>query len=139
MATLQTHHVGVVVSDLDEAVSFYRDTLGLSIADEFTLGDDGIATAIDVEEVTGNFVHLDAGSARVELIEYDPAGDAITADAINQRGAKHIGFAVDDIHAFYENLPDDVEPISAPQPIEIGTSILFFRDPDGNFVEVVEA
>jgi glyoxylase I family protein len=139
MATLQTHHIGVVVSDLDEAVSFYRDTLGLSIADEFTLGDDGIATAINVEGVTGNFVHLDAGSARVELIEYDPVGDDITTDAINQRGAKHIGFAVDDIDAFYENLSDNVEPISPPQPIEIGTSILFFRDPDGNFVEVVEA
>nr|WP_227357520.1 VOC family protein [Haladaptatus salinisoli] len=139
MTTLQTHHVGVVVSDLDEAVSFYRDTLGLAIADEFTLSDDGIATAIDVEEVTGDFVHLDAGGTRIELIEYDPVGDDTTANAINQHGAKHIGFSVDDIDTFYETLPKDVEPISNPQPIEIGTSILFFRDPDGNFVEVVEA
>lgn len=139
MPELQAHHVGVVVSDLDNAVSFYRDTLGLTEAAEFTLADEGIGTAIDVDGVTGDFVHLDAGGSRVELIEYDPAGDNCTADAINQLGAKHVGFAVDDIDEFYETLPDDVEPISAPQPIEIDTSILFFRDPDGNFVEVVEA
>lgn len=139
MAELQTHHVGVVVSDLDEAVSFYRDVLGLSVADEFTLADDGIGTAIDVDGATGDFVHLDAGGARVELIEYDPSGDDATADSINQVGAKHVGFAVDDIDAFYEDLDDEIEPLSTPQSIEIGTSILFFRDPDGNFVEVVEA
>lgn len=139
MPELQTHHVGVVVSDLDEAVSFYRDTLGLAQVTEFTLADEGIATAIDVDGVTGNFVHLDAGGSLVELIEYDPVGDACTADAINQRGAKHLGFAVDDIDDFYETLPEEIDPISPPQSIEIGTSILFFRDPDDNFVEVVEA
>jgi catechol 2,3-dioxygenase-like lactoylglutathione lyase family enzyme len=139
MAELQTHHVGVVVSDLDEAVSFYRDTLGLSVAAEFTLSEEGIGTAIGVEGVTGDFVHLEAGGDLVELIEYDPVGEACTADEINQLGAKHVGFAVEDIEAFYEDLPADVEPISEPQTVEIGTSILFFTDPDGNFVEVVEA
>ena len=90
MPELQTHHIGVVVSDLDDAVSFYRDTLGFSVVAEFTLADDGIATAIDVDRVTGDFVHLDAGGALIELIEYDPAGDECTADAINQLGAKHV-------------------------------------------------
>lgn len=139
MEDLQTHHVGVVVSDLDEAVSFYRDTLGLAVAEEFTLAGDGIATAIDVDEVTGDFVHLDAGGTLVELIEYDPTGGDAAPTAINQRGAKHLGFAVNDIDAFYEDIADEVNPISPPQSIELGTKILFFRDPDGNFVEVVEA
>ncbi|WP_435176415.1 VOC family protein [Halorussus sp. AFM4] len=144
MQELQTHHVGIVVSDLDEAVSFYRDALGLSVADEFTLTEDGIGTAIGVDGATGEFVHLEAcgddgDDTRIELIEYDPAGDDCTAGAINQVGAKHVGFAVEDIEEFYENLPDEVEPVSEPQAIEIDTSILFFRDPEGNFVEVVEA
>lgn len=138
IAELQTHHVGIVVNDIDDAVSFYRDTLGLSVADEFTLADDRIGTAIGVDGATGEFVHLDAGSARVELIEYDPDDDC-TADAVNHLGAKHVGFAVDDIDEFYGDLPDDVEPISEPQPVEIERSILFLRDPEGNFVEVVEA
>lgn len=139
MTTLDMHHVGLVVSDLDEAVSFYCDTLGLTVADEFTLASDGIATAIDVDDVTGDFAHLDAGDGIVELIEYDPTGEDCSGTAINQLGAKHVGFTVEDIDAFYENLPDDVDSISGPQHVEIGASILFFRDPDGNFLEVVEA
>ncbi|WP_232701957.1 VOC family protein [Halobacterium wangiae] len=139
MTELRMHHVGVVVSDLDEAVSFYRDTLGLPVADEFTLSGEGIGTAIDVDGVTGDFVHLDAGGGLVELVEYDPAGDDVAGDAVNQLGAKHVGFTVDDIDEFHETLPGDVDPVSGPQEIETGASIVFFRDPDGNFVEVVEA
>lgn len=120
-------------------MSFYRDSLGLNEVADFTLADKGIATAINVDGVTGDFVHLDAGGALVELIKYNPSDGDCTAEAINQHGAKHIGFAVDDIEMFYDNLPDSVEPLSAPQPIDIGTSILFFRDPEGNFVEIVEA
>ena len=138
MTESQMHHVGVVVSDLEESVSFYCETLGLSVAEEFTLSGDGIATAIDAEGVTGNFVHLNAGDALVELIEYDPAGDDSRGNAVNRLGAKHVGFTVDDVNKFYEELPAEATPVSDPQPIESGASILFFEDPDGNFVEVVE-
>lgn len=138
MEELGMHHVGMVVADLDEVVPFYRDTLGLEVIAEFTLAGDGIATAIDVDGVTGDFVHLDADGTRVELIEYQPAGRDTGADSINQVGAKHLGFEVDDVEAFYEDLPDDADPLSDPQRTESGATILFFRDPAGNFVEVVE-
>lgn len=139
MSELESHHTGIVVSDLAEAVSFYRDTLGFDVIEEFTLAGDGIATAIDVDGVTGNFAHLDAGGSRVELIEYEPTGRDTGPTAINQLGATHLGFEVADIEEFYAELPEDAEPVSEPQEIEIGIDILFFRDPDGNFVEVVEA
>ncbi|MEF8801694.1 MAG: VOC family protein [Halolamina sp.] len=139
MAELSMHHVGIVVSDLEEAVSFYGDVLGLSVAEEFTLSGDGIATAIGADEITGEFVHLEGHGALVELIEYDAVHGNGGSDVINAHGAKHVGFAVEDLDDFYEGLPDDVETGSPPQEIELGTSILFFRDPDGNFVEIVEA
>ena len=139
MTDLRSHHTGIVVTDLEESVSFYRDTLGLSVADEFTLSGEGIATAIDADGVTGDFAHLDAGDHVVELVEYDPAGDDTRADAVSQLGAKHVGFSVDDADAFCENLPEDVDTVSGPQQTESGATILFFEDPDGNFLEVVEA
>lgn len=138
MSDLESHHTGVVVSDLDEAVSFYRDTLGFDVIAEFTLSGDGIGTAIGVDGVAGDFVHLDAGGSRIELIEYDPEGEDTSPEAINQVGATHLGFEVADLGAFYDSLPEEAEPVSEPQEIEIGIEILFFRDPDGNFVEVVE-
>jgi glyoxylase I family protein len=138
MAEIDTHHVGVVVTDLEEAVSFYRDTLGFEVVEEFRLEEKGIGTAIGVDGVAGDFVHMDAGSTRLELIEYEPTGEDGRAGAINDRGAKHLGFAVEDIEAFYNDLPAEADPVSEPQQIDIGIDILFFRDPDGNFVEVLE-
>lgn len=138
MPSLQSHHVGVVVSDLEESTSFYRDTLGLPVAAEFSLTEDGIGTAIGVDGVSGEFVHLDAGGSRVELIEYRPSGPNSRPETIHQPGAMHIGFSVDDIDAFTDALPADADPLSEPQVIETGSTILFFTDPDGNFVEVVE-
>lgn len=141
MSISDTHHVGVVVTDLDAALEFYRETLGLEVVEEFTLAGEGIATAIDVDDATGHFAHLTAETdgTRIELIEYEPAGDDTHPTAINQHGAIHIGFAVADLQAFYEALPADADPISQPQRIELGLEILFFRDPDGNVIEVVEA
>ncbi|WP_339104207.1 VOC family protein [Haloterrigena salinisoli] len=135
-----THHVGVVVTDLDAALEFYGETLGLEVVDEFTLAGEGIATAIDVDGATGHFAHLTAGTdgTRIELIEYEPAGADAHPTAINQHGAIHIGFAVADLQAFYEALPADADPLSKPQQVELGLEILFFRDPDGNVIEVVE-
>lgn len=138
MPSLQSHHVGVVVSDLDEATTFYRDTLGLPVAAEFTLSEDGIGTAIGVDGVSGEFVHLDAGGSRIELIEYTPSGRVIRPEMIHQPGAMHIGFSVEDIDAFSNGLPSEADPLSSPQLVDTGSRILFFTDPDGNFVEVVE-
>lgn len=138
MSELHIHHTGLVVTDLEEALSFYRDTLGFDVIEEFTLSEDGIGTAIGVDGVVGDFAHLDTDGSRLELIEYEPAGEDVSPDAINQIGATHLGFEVEDIDTFYAELPDDAEPVTGPQGVDIGVEILFFRDPDGNFVEVLE-
>ncbi len=50
----------------------------------------------------------------------------------------HFGFTVDDLEAFYEDLPADAETLSEPQTTATGNSILFVRDPEENLVEVLE-
>ncbi|MFB6087279.1 MAG: VOC family protein [Haloarculaceae archaeon] len=139
MSDVELHHVGTTVSDLDRAVAFYRDALGLDVLDRFTVAGEAFATAVDVPNATGRFAHLDAGGTRVELVEYDPEGPDATADAVNCAGAKHLGFGVDDLDAFYAGLPDDVETLSEPRTTSSGTSILFLVDPEDNLVEVMEA
>ena len=136
---LSVHHVGVTVADLDRAVEFYRGVLGLDVLDRFSVSGDAFSTGVGVDGATGNFAHLDADGARVELVEYEPEGDARGAATVNQPGAKHLGFAVDDLDRFYADLPTDVETVSEPQTTESGTRILFLRDPEDNLVEVVEA
>jgi catechol 2,3-dioxygenase-like lactoylglutathione lyase family enzyme len=137
VSDLTTHHVGTTVSNLDRAVDFYRDVLGLDVLSEFESTGESFATGVGVPNATGKFAHLDAGGARVELIEYEPAGEPCTAESVNQRGAKHLGFEVDDVDAFYADLPDDVETLSEPQTTPTGAQILFIRDPEDNLIEII--
>lgn len=139
MNDCSAHHFGVTVAELDRAVAFYEEVFGLDVAARFSVSGEAFSTGVDVAGATGRFAHLDADGVRVELVEYDPEGDARKAGRLNQPGATHLGLSVDDLDAFYADLPDDVETLSAPQTTESGTRILFVRDPEGNLVEVLEA
>ncbi|TYT61319.1 VOC family protein [Natrialba swarupiae] len=133
-----THHVGITVNDLEETLSFYRDVLGLSVADRFAVSGEAFSSAVGVEDASAEFVHLDGEGVRIELVEYDPQARASASAGLNQPGASHVGLEVDDVDAFYEGLPDDVATISEPQTTETGSTILFVRDPEGNLVEFLE-
>jgi catechol 2,3-dioxygenase-like lactoylglutathione lyase family enzyme len=132
------HHVGVTVTDVDRAVAFYRDVLGLDVLDRFSVSGEEFAEGVDVPGATGEFAHLDAGSVRVELVAYDPEGEETHAETVNQSGAKHLGLSVDDLDTFYDELSSEVETLSDPRTTASGTKILFVRDPEGNLVEVLE-
>jgi catechol 2,3-dioxygenase-like lactoylglutathione lyase family enzyme len=138
MQDCSAHHTGITVRDLDRAVEFYRDVFGLDVLARFSVSGEAFERGVDVSDATGRFAHLDAGGARVELVEYEPEGTPTRAERVNQPGAKHLGLEVDDIDAFYANLPSDVETLNKPQTTESGTTILFVVDPEGNLVEVLE-
>jgi len=138
MQDLTAHHVGLTVSDLDRAVEFYRDTLGLDVLSEFSVGGEEFATGVGIAGASANFAHLDADGARVELAEYESASDRHPEGRLNKPGVTHLGLEVDDLDGFYADLPDDVPTISEPQTTESGTRICFLRDPDGHLVEVLE-
>ncbi|MFQ3319250.1 MAG: catechol 2,3-dioxygenase-like lactoylglutathione lyase family enzyme [Natronomonas sp.] len=138
MSDLSAHHVGLTVSELDRAVQFYRDDLGFDVVSRFEVAGEEFSTAVDVEGASGRFAHLDASGIRLELVEYDPSGEETTA-ALNQPGACHVAFGVDDVGAFVEGLPESVERQSEPQTTASGTQLVFLRDPDGNRIEILEA
>ena len=52
------HHVGIAVHDLDEALKFYRDTLGLHVHATDTVLDQGVKAAL-----------LTIGQSEIELLE----------------------------------------------------------------------
>ncbi|RZH67969.1 VOC family protein [Natrinema altunense] len=139
MTALSAHHVGLTVADLEETLAFYRDVLDLSVIDRFSVGGEAFADAVDVDGASAEFAHLEADGTRIELVEYDPEARGSPAAGLNQPGASHVGFAVDDLASFAEHLPEDVPTISEPRTTESGTTIMFLRDPEGNLIEVLEA
>ncbi|WP_277542340.1 VOC family protein [Haloarcula laminariae] len=132
------HHFAVTVSDLDRAIAFYRDTLGLEVLSEFAVGGEAFATGVGIDGASAQFAHLEAGDARIELVEYTPEGERAAETELNQPGANHLGLEVDDLDAVYDSLPESVEPIAEPQTTESGTRICFIRDPDGTLLELLE-
>lgn len=82
-------HVGIAVRDLQEALAFYRDALGLEVEAP--------------EEVTSERVRahvVPAGQAALELLQAT-ASDSPIAKYVEKRGPglHHITLRVDDIHA----------------------------------------
>jgi catechol 2,3-dioxygenase-like lactoylglutathione lyase family enzyme len=138
MPELESHHVGLTVSDLDRAVEFYRDILDCSVIAEFEVAGEAFETAVDVEGASAQFAHLDGGSIRIELVAYEPAAEERPTPQLNAAGATHLGLRVEDIDSFYEELPSSVETLSPPQTTETGTRILFLRDPEENLIEILE-
>jgi lactoylglutathione lyase/methylmalonyl-CoA/ethylmalonyl-CoA epimerase len=87
-------HIGIAVSDIDAALTFYRDALGLEIE-----AHEEVAS----QRVRAHFIP--AGEAALELLEAT-AEDSPIAKYVAKRGPglHHITLRVDDIRAALEQL-----------------------------------
>ena len=85
-------HIGIAVRDLDKALEFYRDALGLEI---------GESEDVPSEHVRARFIPV--GDASLELLEATSEQSAI-ARSIERRGPglHHVTLRVDDIAAASE-------------------------------------
>lgn len=135
----QAHHVGITVADLEQCVDFYHTVLGLEVCSRFSVGGEAFAAGVAIDDAAASFAHLKGNGIRLELVEYEPTAAPLEdRDRLNRPGATHVGFAVDDLDAVFDSLPDAVETLSEPQTTESGTRICFLRDPEDNLVELLE-
>ena len=87
-------HVGIAVRNLDEALVFYRDALGLHVE---------VPEEVASQRVRTHFIHT--GQAALELLE-PTSDDSVIARYVEKRGPglHHITLRVDDIGAALEQL-----------------------------------
>jgi methylmalonyl-CoA/ethylmalonyl-CoA epimerase len=87
-------HVGIAVQDIDKALAFYRDALGLDIDDP-----ENVAS----QRVRARFISV--GESSIELLEAT-ASDSAIAKYVEKRGPgiHHITLRVDDIRAMLARL-----------------------------------
>ena len=93
---MKIEHIGIATRTLDEALSFWRDALGLQV----------VHTEV-VEEQNVRVAMLPVGEPRIELLE-PTSEDSPVAKFLEKRGAgiHHIAVRVDDIRATLERLKD---------------------------------
>ena len=87
-------HVGIAIRNLDEALAFYRDALGLHVE---------IPEEVASQRVRAHFIP--AGQSSLELLE-PTAADSVITRYVERRGPglHHITLRVDDINAALEQL-----------------------------------
>lgn len=128
----RVHHVAVVVRDLDAALAFYRDTLGMPVE---------LVLPVPSDRVRIGF--LTVGESRIELVE-PTSEDTGVARFLASRGEgfHHVCFEVADITVALDGLADaGVELIDRVPRAGADGPVAFIhpRSAHGVLVELVEA
>ena len=139
---LATRHTGIVVGDIDRALRFWRDVMGLQVVVDFREEGEFIDTVEHLSGVRLRMVKLRApDGSMVELLQDEAHPTAPpSANELCDRGIRHVAFTVADIESSWKVLVDGgcevlSEPITSPD----GKARLFFaRDPEGNLMELVQ-
>ncbi|MFB4278574.1 MULTISPECIES: VOC family protein [unclassified Nonomuraea] len=119
----------ITVTDVDEALSFYRDALGLEVRNDVPSGDFRWVTlgspGLPVPEFVLSEPH--AGRSRAD-------GDAVL-DLLGKGALPMIVFRTDDVDATFEKVrASGAEVLQEPIDQPWGPRDCAFRDPAGNMV-----
>lgn len=135
-------HLGIVVSDLEKALHFYRDLLGLKEVKRMDESGDYMKKLVNLEKVSITTVKLAADDGNlVELIFFRyPSPRINKVRQFNEVGASHVSFTVDDLEKEHRRLSmQGVEFNASPQISPDGyAKVSFCKDPDGTLIELVE-
>ena len=135
-------HIGLVVSNLDKALTFYRDLLGLKIQGTTSEEGDFISTIISIDNVKLKTIKLSAddNSTRIELIELLSKIPTNNTEQLSTKGFTHIALTVSNLDELYTKLQNKgIEFTCEPKVSPNGKlKITFCKDFEGNFLELTQ-
>ena len=122
--------VGLVVADMQRALSFYRDLIGLPVVAEVTISLIG----------RGQMVQLAHGASLIKLVRLEKPPSAGSPAGISKAlGYRYITLLIADIEAIMTKLEQEKVSIALPiTRLENGAAIAMVMDPDGNIIEFVQ-
>ena len=134
-------HTGIVVSNLDKALYFYRDILGLKIRREMIESGKYIDNLSALKGVRVKTIKMSADDGNlIELLYYESHPRKSINRDICDIGYSHIAFTVENLDSEYKRLKEKgIKFNCAPQISPDGKAkVVFCRDPEGNLIELVE-
>ena len=129
---MKIEHIGIATRSLDEALGFWRDSLGLQVTHTEIVEEQGVRVAM-----------LPVGEPRIELLEPTHA-DSPVARFLEKRGAgiHHVAVRVDDIRAAISRLKESGARLIDETPrVGAGGCLVAFVHPSaagGVLLELVE-
>ena len=127
-------HFGIVVSDIDKALWFYKDLIGLEVSKDLQESGPYIDNFSALKDVNVRTVKMTSpNGGMVELLYYDSHPEGPT-------GCSHVAFTVQNLDKVYKEFSEHgIHFNSPPQLSPDGyAKVTFCRDPDGSLVELVE-
>lgn len=118
-------HTCLNVMDLDRSIAFYRDQLGLKLTRRVEIKENNAEIAF-LEDPDGNAIELTRWRDKKQLTEGD--------------NFDHVAFGVKDLNPTIERLRKQGVAI-AMEPFKLkgeSNQIAFIKDPDGNWLELIE-
>lgn len=135
-------HTGLVVSNMERALAFYRDLLGFSVVYDF-----GLIDVPETSDLTGvpnsamNTMMLKGSEGTIlELFEYkNPAGQADHEPRHYDIGFTHVALEVSGLQDIYKKLEQSgmVQFLTPLRSYE-GLNYAYLRGPDRVFLELLE-
>lgn len=139
------YHAGVTVSDMDRALTFYRDGLGLEV--EFDVIVDGpylpVVLDLDFSGIRAVYLRVPGGQF-IELLEYRDIERLPAASRPCDYGAGHLCLLVEGIDEVVGRLAELGFGGRASAPVDItegpnaGARSIYLADPDGYSVELFQ-
>ena len=145
----QTIDLGMVVSDLEKSLKFYKDVLGFSEVSGFKVpgqfaADAGLANSLDLDV---HVLVLGTGdtATKLKLMQFKSSPGARVDNAFihSSYGFRYLTIAVKDLNAAVAKANDAGGKLIAKCPVPLpagfpaGLGLANYRDPDGNLVELV--
>jgi methylmalonyl-CoA/ethylmalonyl-CoA epimerase len=122
------HHIGIAVHDLEQALDFYRDTLGLHVHAQDTVQDQGVKAAL-----------LTIGESEIELLQplspESPVGKFLERKG---EGLHHICFQTPDVDSELATLKEKDVPLVDQAPRRGLAGMICFLHPKASRGVLVE-
>lgn len=131
-------HIGLCVTDMARSARFYCELLGFQHCRRLEMGSDLVSDflAFDPPGHDLKAHYLSMGDFQLELLSYEPAGEnRVRGRRMSETGLTHISLGVENIAAILARL----EEYGGELVSTLGDRAAMIRDPDGQFVELLEA
>jgi catechol 2,3-dioxygenase-like lactoylglutathione lyase family enzyme len=136
-------HAGIVVEHLDRQIGFYQDVLGMTVRARAVESGPFIDALLGLPDCSVETVKLvgSDGGALIELLHFQNPGSPERRDiSVTTPGPTHVALTVKDLEALEPRMR--AAGATSIGPVQLSPDgkvrVAYFRDPEGNFLEVVE-